>query len=67
MVIRLFETAGRKVEARVKCGFQPAGKVTLVRLTEDLPKGTPKTLRVDNDTITTQIGPFEIQTLHISP
>ena len=37
------------------------------RLTEDLPEGTPKTLRVDNETILSKIGPFEIQTIRIAP
>lgn len=67
IIIRLFETAGRKVQARVKCGFKPAGKATLVRLTEDLPEGAPKTLPIDNDTILSEIGPFEIQTIRIAP
>jgi len=67
LVIRLFETGGRKVEARVKCGFKPAAKATLVRLTEDLPEGGGKALNVDQDTILSEIGPFEIQTIRVGP
>ncbi|GEM_PF-3080520 len=64
LVIRLFETAGRRVEAQVKCGFEPAGKATLVRLTEDSPEGG-KPLKLEKDTIYTDIGPFEIQTIRV--
>jgi len=67
VVVRLFETAGRKVEARVKCGFKPGAEAALVRLTEDLPEGGGKALRVDKDTIVTEIGPFEIQTIRVGP
>ena len=67
LVIRLFETGGRKVEARVKCGFKPGAKATLVRLTEDLPEGGGKSLSIDKDTILTEIGPFEIQTIRVAP
>jgi len=48
----------------VKCGFEPAGKATLVRLTEDSPEGG-KPLKLEKDTIYTDIGPFEIQTIRV--
>ena len=66
-VVRLFETAGRKVEARVKCGFTPAGKAAVVRLTEDLPDGGAEDRRIEKDTILSEIGPYEIQTIRVSP
>jgi hypothetical protein len=66
-VLRLFETAGRKVEVSVKCGFKLKGQAALVRLTEDLPEGGGKNLRIAQDTILSEIGPFEIQTIRVSP
>jgi hypothetical protein len=66
VVVRLFETAGRKVEARVKCGFKPVDKAALVRLTEDLPPEGAKALKVDNQTVVSEIGPFEIQTIRVA-
>jgi hypothetical protein len=65
VVIRLFETGGRKVPARVKGGFQPGAKAAVVRLTEDLPEGGGQGLRVEEDSILTEIGPFEIQTIRV--
>ena len=66
MVIRLFETAGRKVEARVSgLSIRRAGEAAVVRLTEDLPEGGGKALRRDKDAILTEIGPFEIQTIRV--
>jgi alpha-mannosidase len=67
LVLRLFETAGRKVEARVKCGFKQPRKASLVRLTEDLPPSGGKPLSIDKDTILSEIGPFEIQTIRVAP
>ena len=67
LVIRLFETAGRKVEARVKCGLKLPGNAAVVRLTEDAPEGGTKTLAIDKDTIISEIGPYEIQTIRVGP
>jgi hypothetical protein len=66
LVIRLFETAGRKVQARVSGRFiHAAREAAVVRLTEDLPESGRKAIRKDNGAIVSDIGPFEIQTIRV--
>jgi alpha-mannosidase len=67
LVIRLFETAGRKAEARVKVGLKLPGNAAVVQLTEDAPAGGAKVLAIDKDTIISEIGPYEIQTIRVGP
>jgi len=65
-VIRLFETAGKRTEARIRCGAAPAAaRAAVVRMTEEAPPEGAKPLAVEGGAIRTSIGPFEIQTIRI--
>ena len=64
-IIRLYETAGRRVEARLTWGTQVPKTAAVTRLTEEpLPAGSPE-LTVADKTIESSIGPFEIQTIRV--
>ena len=64
-IVRLYETAGRRVVARVTWGMQTPRSAAVTRLTEDpLPEGSAP-LTVADKTIESTIGPFEIQTIRV--
>ncbi len=64
-IVRLHETAGRRVPARLTWGLWAPQRAALTRLTEDpLPAGDHP-LNVADRTIQSTIGPFEIQTIRV--
>ena len=64
-VLRLFETAGVKTEARITSSLNVPGEAVVSRMTEDLPPGGGTFLAADGDGIVTTIGPYEVQTIRI--
>ena len=64
-IVRLYETAGRRVAARLTWGMRTPQSAAVTRLTEDpLPEGNAS-LTVTDKTIESPIGPFEIQTIRV--
>ena len=64
-IVRLYETAGRRVAARLTWGMQTPQSAAVTRLTEDpLPAGSTRSPLSDK-TIESTIGPFEIQTIRV--
>ncbi|MHB8971204.1 MAG: glycoside hydrolase family 38 N-terminal domain-containing protein [Pirellulaceae bacterium] len=64
-IVRLYETAGRRVATRLTWGMQTPQSAAVTRLTEDpLPAGNIP-LTVADKTIESTIGPFEIQTIRV--
>jgi alpha-mannosidase len=64
-IVRLYETAGRRVAARVSWGLHTPTSAAVTRLTEGpLPDGSAACTCTDK-TIESIIGPFEIQTIRV--
>ena len=59
-IVRLYESQGGSVKARVAFGF-PVKRVALVNLMEE----EPRPLRVTRNAVTLDFGPFEIHTLQV--
>ena len=64
-IVRLYETAGRSVAARVTWGLQTPKTAAVTRLTEDLLPGDSAALPIAEKTIASPLGPFEIQTIRV--
>jgi alpha-mannosidase len=65
-IVRLYETAGRRVIARLTWGMHVPKNAVLARLTEDIIPGESRSLQVAGKTVESPIGPFEIQTIRVA-
>ena len=65
-IVRLYETAGRRVTARMTWGLRAPARAAVVRLTEEPYPGGAVPLAIEGRTFESAIGPFEIQTLRVS-
>ena len=64
-IVRLYETAGRRVTARSNWGTWVPQTAVVTRLTEDPLPGGGTVLKVQDRVIETSLGPYEIQTLRV--
>ncbi len=63
--MRLYETAGQRVTARLNWGIWSPKTAVVTRLTEDSLPDATTSMKVQDRVVETTLGPYEIQTLRV--
>jgi hypothetical protein len=64
-IVRLYETLGRHVTARMQWGLHAPTSAVVTRLTEDSLPAPDTALPIADRTVASVLGPFEIQTIRV--